>query len=206
MADLAPAVVPASVTGQNAAWVVLPTRLDANALRGFCRDIERLFRLNPYLEFSAWSALGPDRYRANWRNLSNQQSFEIDLRVQGSDDGLVVTYDSGLKQSTRFCIAATDGGSTLTIIDDYGEVGEEEAAARLAEVDKSLTAWGEALRVYLLQERRWSRFAPYRWYRRALWLRLKPSARRIATLLVLFTLAEFVFLLFVVLIYWIEFS
>ncbi len=205
MADPAPAVVPAGVTGQNAAWVVVPTRLDSTALRRFCGDIERLFRINPYLEFSAWSAIGTDRYRARWRNQSNQQSFEMDLQVKPSDDGLVVTYDSGLKQSTRFCIAPADGGSTLTIIDDYGDVGEQEASARLTEVDKSLTAWGEGLRVYLLQERRWSRFAPYRWYR-AMWLRLKPSARRIATLLILFTLAEFLFLAFVVLIYWLEFG
>ncbi len=206
MADPRPASVPVGVTGQDAAWVVVPTRLNAAALHEFCRDIERLFRINPYLEFSVWSALGAEHYRAKWHNLSNQQSLEIDLRVQPLADGLVVTYDSGLKQGTRFCINQTDDGSTLTVIDDYGKISEEEAAARLPEVDKSLMAWGEALRVYLLQERRWGRFAPYRWYRRALWLRLKPSARRIATLLVLFSLAEIVFLLFVVLIYWIEFS
>lgn len=203
MADPAPAVAPAGVSGQNAAWVVVPTRLDSIALRRFCGDIERLFRINPYLEFSAWSATGSNRYRACWRNQSNQQSFELDLQITSLDDGLAVKYGSGLKQSTRLCIAPTEDGSTLTIIDDYGDVGEAEAQARLAEVDKSLTAWGEALRVYLLQERRWSRFAPYRWYR-ALWLRLKPSARRIATLLILFSLAELVFVAFVVLIYWIE--
>lgn len=205
MTDPAPAAVPAGVSEKNAAWVVVPTRFDPTALRRFCADIERLYRINPYLEFSAWSALGSDRYHARWRNQTTEQSLDMDLQVKPSDDGLVVMYRNGLKQSTRFSVAPAEEGSTLTIIDDYGQVDEKEVSARLAEVDKSLTAWGEALRVYLLHEKRWSRFAPYRWYR-ALWLRLKPSARRIATLLILFSLAELVFVAFVALIYWIEFT
>lgn len=205
MTDPAPAAVPAGVSEKNAAWVVVPTRFDPTALRRFCADIERLYRINPYLEFSAWSAFGSDRYHARWRNQTTEQSLDMDLQVKPSDDGLVVMYENGLKQSTRFSVAAAEEGSTLTIIDDYGQVDEKEVSARLAEVDKSLTAWGEALRVYLLHERRWSRFAPYRWYRR-LWLRLKPSTRRIATLLILFSLAELVFVAFVALIYWIEFT
>lgn len=205
MPDLAPVVVPAGVTGQNAAWAVVPSRLDPAALRQFCLDVERLFRINPYLELSTWSEVGANRYHMRWRNLSNQQFIEMGMRVEALDDGLLAVYDSGLKQSTRFHVSPTDNGSTLTIIDDYGEVTEEEAVSRLAEVDKSLTAWGEALRAYLLQERRWGNFAPYRWYRR-LWLRLKPSTRRITMLLILFTLAEIVFLSFAVLIYRIEFG
>lgn len=205
MADPAPVAVPAGVTGHNVAWVVVPSPLESSALRRFCGDVERLFRINPYLEFAAWSAIGTDRYRACWRNQTNKQSFDMDLHVTPTDDGLLVNYGSGLKRTTRFSVAGTDTGSTLTIIDDYAEVSEEEAAARLGEVDRSLKAWGEALRVYLTQEQRWSRFAPYRWYR-ALWLRLKPSARRIATLLILFSLAELVFVAFVALIYWIEFG
>lgn len=205
MADPSPAAVPAGVAGQNVAWVVVPSHFDSSALQRFCGDVERLFRINPYLEFSNWSTTATGRHHARWRNQTNQQSFDMDLRVTPSDDGLLVIYESGLKRATRFRISPAETGSTLTIIDDYGEVSEEEAAARLGEVDKSLKAWGEALRVYLLQERRWSRFAPYRWYR-TLWLRLKPSARRIATLLILFSLAELAFVAFVALIYWIEFG
>lgn len=197
--------VPAAVHSDNSAWVVVPSRLDPDALRRFCADVERLFRINPYLEIAEWDPLGDDRFRVRWRNLSNEQAYEASVRAQVRDDGLLVHYDDGLKRSTRFSVAAGPQGGTLTIVDDYGEIDAAEATARLAEVDKSLTAWGEALRVYLTHERRWSRFAPYRWYR-TLWLRLKPSARRIATLLILFTLAEFVFLAFVVLIYWLEFA
>lgn len=205
MLDPTPAAVPAGINAQNAAWVVVPSRLDAHALSRFCADTERLFRINPYLEFSDWSLIGANCYRARWRNQTNEREYEMDLRVEAQNDGVIVRYGQGLKQATRFCVTGTADGSTLTIIDDYGDIDEDEAAARLGEVDKSLTAWGEALRVYLLQERRWSRLAPYRWYR-TFWLRLKPSARRIATLLVLFTLAEFVFLSFALLIYWLEFT
>ncbi|HLD14446.1 MAG TPA: hypothetical protein VJB18_07005, partial [Burkholderiales bacterium] len=88
--------------------------------------------------------------------------------------------------------------------DDYDRLSEAERAQRVAEVDKSLSAWGEALRTYFLRLQRWSWLPGWRWYLRRVWVPMKPSARRIVWLLYLITVVEFFFFLFVLLIYLIE--
>lgn len=70
-------------------------------------------------------------------------------------------------------------------------------------MDKSLQAWGVALRAYFLRLKRWSWLPGWRWYMRRVWVPMKPSSRRIAWLLCLITAVEF-FFLFVLLIYLIE--
>jgi hypothetical protein len=174
-------------------------------LREFCRDVERLYRINPCLEIAAWRSIADDTFRAAWRNTSNQQDAALDLRVEReSADTFAVTYSQGLKRCTRFALSPAVGGSRLTITDDYSGVPEEERTRRVAEVDRSLAAWGWALYAYLRRERRWGRNPVYRWYTRRVWLPMKPGARRITTLLVLVTAAEFLIVLFVGLIWWIE--
>ena len=71
-------------------------------------------------------------------------------------------------------------------------------------MDKSLTAWAEALRLYFLRLRRWSWLPGWRWYIRRVWMPMKPSARRIVWFIYLITVAEFFFFLFVLLIFLIE--
>jgi hypothetical protein len=174
-------------------------------LREFCRDVERLYRINPYLEIASWRRTTDDTFRVAWRNTSNQQDAALDLRIEReSDDAFEVLYSQGLKRCTRFALAPAAAGSRLTITDDYGGVPEEERARRVAEVDPTLAAWGWALHACLRRERRWGRNAIYRWTMRRIWLPMKPSARRITALLVLITAAEFLIVLFVGLIWWIE--
>ena len=43
--------------------MVIDTPLSLAELRRFCGDLERLYRINPYLEIPAWQVLGPDRFR-----------------------------------------------------------------------------------------------------------------------------------------------
>jgi hypothetical protein len=174
-------------------------------LREFCRDVERLYRINPHLEVTSWHRIADDTFRVAWRNTSNQQDAVFDLRIErGSADTFEVAYSQGLKRSTRFALSPAVSGSRLTITDDYSGVPEEERTRRVAEVDRSLEAWGWALHAYLRREQRWGRNAVYRWYMRRIWLSMRPVARRITTLLVLVTAAEFLIVLFVGLIWWIE--
>ncbi len=197
---------PADIT-RDASWVIVDTPLSLPALRGFCTDIERLFRINPYLEFQAWQRDGADRCHAKFRNLSNQQTVVLDMRIErASPDGFSVVYGDGIKARTRFVLEPAAAGSRMTITDEYSRLPEAERAQRIGEVDKSLNAWGWALHEYLRHEQRWGRFWLWRWYMRRLWLPMTPRSRRIAYMLVILAAAEMVLILLGAAIYWIEFA
>ena len=185
----------------DAAWVTIEVPLEPAALAAFCRDVERLYRINPYLEFRRWRETAPGAISVSMRNLSNQRDFELQLTLErASERDFSVRYDRGLKRSTRFEIDAADGGSRLRITDDYSGA----AASDTAEVDRSLHAWGVALKEYLLRDQRWGWCAPWRWYMRRVWVPMKPSARRITFIILLVTLAEIVLIALVMAIYWAE--
>lgn len=191
----------------DASWVSVDTSLNLPALREFCSDTERLFRINPYLEFQAWQRGGAESCHARFRNLSNQQTVAVDMRIErASPDEFAVVYRDGLKARTRFVLEPTASGSRLTITDDYSRLPHAERAQRLDEVDKSLGAWGWALHGYLRHEKRWGRSAAWRWYMRRWWLPMTPRSRRLTYILVFVTAAELVLVFLAALIYWIEFS
>lgn len=170
-----------------------------------CHDVEVVYRLNPYYTFRKFNQIGPSTWHADFENHSNQTSLQVNLQV--SDDavsGMSVQYDQGIKKRTIFTVEPTSSGSKLILTDDYENLAINEREQRLAEVDKSLAAWGESLRMYCLRYKRWSWLPGWKWYIRRLWIPMKPSSRRIVWLLYLISLAEFVFFLFVLLIYLIE--
>ena len=194
-------------SARDAYWVSVDTPLHLSALQDFCTDIERLFRINPYLEFQTWQPRGADHFHAKLHNLSNGQTMALDLHLERvSPDDFAVVYGKGIKAHTRFQLEPTAAGSRLTITDDYSRVPDAERAGRLDEVDKSLDAWGWALHEYLRHQQRWGRFAPWRWYLRRWWLPMTPRARRITYMLVLIATAEIALVVLVALIYWIEFA
>jgi head-tail adaptor len=190
---------------EDRVWATIQTTLRPEALRDFCRDLERLYRINPYSEFRMWKEMAPGQVHAEFRNLSNKQDYSLDLTlVPESDNAFSVRYTQGIKAATRFEIQPTGLGSNLTITDDYSTLPVEERAQRLDEVDKSLPAWGQAIFDFLRRHRRWGWIAPWRWYMRRVWVPMKPSARRIVWLLYLITVVEFFFFVFVALIWWLE--
>ena len=192
---------------RDAYWVSVDTPLNLSALRDFCADIERLFRINPYLEFQAWQQRGAVHFHAKFHNQSNGQTVALDMRLERvSPDDFSVVYGEGIKAYTRFQLEPTAAGSRITITDDYSRLPDAERAQRLNQVDKSLDAWGWALHEYLRHQQRWGRIAPWRWYLRRWWLPMTPRARRITYMLVLITTAELALVVLVALIYWIEFA
>ena len=193
------------VATRDAAWVAVPVPQDAGTLAQLCRDVEALFRVNPYLYFSDWRQTGPASYHVEFENQSNRQKLALDFEVvPGPGQGFTVNYAGGLKQRTIFTIEPATQGSRLTLTDDYEGLPAAERAARAVEVDKSLHAWGVALRAYFVRLKRWSWLPGWRWYLRRVWVPMKPSARRIVWLFYLITVVEFFFFLFVLLIYLIE--
>ncbi len=196
---------PAGIDVRDAAWVRVPARLGPETLARELADPEVLLRLNPYYYFKICRRTGPDSFHAEFENQSNQQQVAVDIDVaRGPGAGLTFHYRQGVKRRTFFTIEPDGRGSTLVVTDDYSGGSEDERKQRDAEVDKSLLAWGEALRVYLLRVWRYSRVPGWRWYMRRLWIPMKPSGRRIVWLLYLITLVEFAFFCFVVLIWWVE--
>ncbi len=188
--------------GRDAAWVTLEIPLAPARLAAFCLDLEQLYRINPFLEFASWEQTAPDRFRAELVNHSNGQHMVIAATVtRTSDHALRVDYVERLKKSTRFEIEPTASGSRLTITDEYSPTG---GVAQDDEVDRSLHAWGVALKTHLERDRCWGWMPLYRWCIRRLWLPMKPAARRITFLILVIGLADIVLIALGLAIYWIE--
>ncbi len=193
------------VDSTDAAWASLPVPFPPDVLNKFCHDVEVLFRANPYYYFDVWRQTGSDTYRAEFENQSNRTRQALDLKItQDPGHGLTVDYSQGIKKRTVFTIEPAQAGSRLIIADDYDRLPAPEREQRKPEVDRSLTAWAESLRLYFLRQKRWSWLPGWRWYIRRVWIPMKPSARRIVWLIYLITIAEFFFFLFVMLIYLME--
>jgi len=191
---------PVGVAVEDAAWVRVPTRLTAAEIAPLLRDAEVILRLNPYYYFRELRQTGSNSYHAVFENQSNNQQVEVDVSVSpGPGDGITLQYQGGLKRRTIVSIESHEQGSYIVLTDDYAGVTEAERTERAQEVDKSLVAWGEALRVYLLRLRRYSWIPGWRWYIRRVWIGMKPNQRRIVWYIYLITVVEFFFFLFLIL-------
>ncbi|OGI37430.1 MAG: hypothetical protein A2140_01340 [Candidatus Muproteobacteria bacterium RBG_16_62_13] len=169
----------------------MPCRQSPETLRRHLADPEVLLRINPYLVFKRWEKTGPDRYRAEFHNETNQLDFQGDIDIEQRTDGtLVLHLRKGLKQRIFFSAEAAPNGSQLIVVDDYEGPSEADRESRKSEVDRSIVAWGEALRRYFVRQRRYGWLPGWRWFIRRVWMPMKPSHRRILWLLWLFTLFD----------------
>ena len=112
---------------EDAAWVEITTALSVADLRGFLNDIERLYRINPLLEISAFEATGGSTYRFAAHNLSNGRQIDLVLAVTQSETAVEVRYSDGVKVSTSFRAEPAEGGARLLVTDVYGRVSQERA-------------------------------------------------------------------------------
>ena len=193
---------------QDAAWASIQTPLGTAALQTFCLDIERLFRINPYLEFKTWEQRGENQYHFSGHNSSQEPAFEValNLKVEPLPDGLVIRYAQGLKNSTTLLIEQADNGSKLTITEDYSGSSEAERNERLQEVDKSLTRWAGDLQSFLVTWHRWSRLSLWRWYMRRVWQPMKPTGRRIVYMFIWISIVEVALIALGAGLYWSEYT
>ena len=190
---------------EDAAWVTIETPFEAAKLRSFLEDVERLYRINSLLVFEELRQTGDNQYFLKAKNLSNGKLIETSLDLEPADDGITVRYSHGLRNATTFRVEAQpDGTAKLVVTDDYSGASLTEREARIDEVDKSLVQWGRSLHRYLQQWKRWSWVPGWKFYMRRIWQPMKPMARRIAFLLIVITVAEFVIFLFVFTIFWLE--
>ncbi len=193
---------PPGVSG-DAAWVCVQTPLSREELAHICFDVERMLRINPALVFEEWQQQDT-QLRFRGRNQLSDQPLEWQARMLRQSDQVRIEYAAGLKASTEFRIEPSEQGARLWVIEDYNRLDEQERAARKAEADNSLLAWGNALFGYFQAWRRWRWFPPWRWYMRRVWQPMKPAARRISNMIFWISVAEFVAFLMVFTIFWLE--
>lgn len=177
----------------NAAWVTIPNKLQSQELFKFCKDVERVFRLNPYLKIKSWSSQENQKIQVCWENHSSHHVFLVDTQISvvSNQQEIIVTYHTGPKKQTIFSINASAEGSELIIIDDYGE----STHTSYAEIDKSLNAWGESL-LQFFNHYAVMRYVPFvTMLIDKVWIRMNPMARRITYILFVITAVELVVLL-----------
>lgn len=199
---------------EDAAWISVDLPLSREQLFASLQNVERLFRLNPHVEILSWKeqVAGPlangQRFLIEDNNELNgrQQTRIVTVCEVAPGGGYTLSYGCGLKQSTVIGIEELGPSSSrLTVKDCYpARLSEAEREGRLAEVDKSLVAWGDAIRRYFVSRKSWG-WLPYHgsiWDR--FWLTMPPRQRRIVRLIIWVGVAEFVVFLFVFFIYWLE--
>lgn len=176
----------------DAAWASIATPLSVSELKDFCADTERLFRINPMLEFTKWESMDGDRFLFAGKNISQETpfDFEIGLKVSVLDDGFRFDYDQGVKSSTIFRIEEDPNGSKLTITEYYDRLPPEEREAHMHEVDKSIVIWAQYLQKFLVMWNHWSKYRLWRWYMKRVWEPMKPNARRITYMILWITVVE----------------
>ena len=205
MNEVAPKNNPAS---SDSAWASIKTPLSVDELKNFCRDIIRLYRINPMLEFKETKSIGENEYFFSGKNISHETAFEFEfnLKVRETENGFEVIYSKGIKSSTDFSIEAAGSGSKLTITEHYDRMSVAERKTHLGEVDKSLTNWAEYLQRFIIMWKKWSRLGPWRWYMHTVWQPMKPMARRITYMILWITVVEVALITLGVGIYFSEFS
>ncbi|MHA1598446.1 MAG: hypothetical protein ACTSV1_06955 [Alphaproteobacteria bacterium] len=191
---------------QDSAWVSIETPFDAEWLAHFISDPGRVVRINSLMLFDEFEQIGPAEYRMKAQNLSNDKLVETTFKAEAEGSDLIIRYSDGLKSATRFHIEDKPGGvANLIITDEYGGgTSKQEREARIDEVDKSLIKWGQDVHKYVHQLDKWGWLPGFKWYMGGFWLRMKPLARRIAYLLIMITIAEFVMFLMVFTVFWLE--
>lgn len=184
----------ADAASQNAAWVDIDLPQPAQEIAEYVRDVERLLRLNPYLEIRRFATVtgGFELDAVNEMN-----GLAVSQRLTFRETGpwaFALDYSSGLKQATEVEVEPQGAGARLRIRETYRPPADD---AELAQVDRSLTPWGESVRRHFLGLARWGRIPLYRWWRERAWLAMKPRERRIVRLLAWITALEFAFFLLV---------
>ena len=183
---------------KNAAWVTISTRLDAQTLKHLSFNVERIYRLNPFLKINAWQKQNESTQEVEWENHSIEPPSQerIRLTIEIHENELQIVYANGIKSRSILIVEPGDKGAQLTLIDDYGDRGERDSH----KVDRSLHVWGRALQTFF-NHYRILRHLPYadnlidRF-----WIKLSPFARRITYILLVITLVELFALLLIALV------
>lgn len=168
-------------------------------MAAYLRDVERLLRLNPYLEIRRFAAVAGG-YEIEALNEMNGLAVSGRPTFRESGAGrFALDYERGLKLATEVSVEPLGAGARLRIRETYRQ---PQSDAELEQVDRSLTPWGQAIRKHFLGLARWGRLPAYRWWRERVWLAMRPRERRITRLIVWATAIEFGLFVGIVWLFW----
>ncbi len=190
---------------EDRAHAETPVPISADAVFEFIADIERLLRLNPYLEIDTWQRM-PDGMRFAALNETTGRRIETVVRVETTHAtrSIVLSYAGGLKQATRLTVQDDDGHGCRLVVTEHYPAIEDAQDPRVAEVDRSLIPWVNAIRRHLLGRRRWGWLPGWRWWHEQFLPGMAPRQRRIVRMIVWISVLEFVVFLLVAAIFWAE--
>lgn len=179
--------------------------LGADAVFEFVADIERLLRLNPHLAVETWQPT-PDGVRFAAQNETSGRRSETTIRIETTPArrSITLAYAGGLKQATTLAVETAEGGGCLLVITEHYPIIMDAQDPRVAEVDRSLLPWIDAIRRHLLGRRRWGRLPGWRWWHESFLPGMAPRQRRIVRMIVWVGVLEFVVFVFVAAIFWAE--
>lgn len=199
------ATVGADIARGDRARAETAVPIGADAVFEFIADIERLLRLNPHLEIDTWQRM-PDGMRFAALNETTGRRIETLVRVEtaGEKRSIVLSYADGLKQATTLMVEDGGGhGCRLVVIERYPAI-EDAQDPRVAEVDRSLIPWVNAIRRHLLGRRRWGWLPGWRWWHEQFLPGMAPRQRRIVRMIIWISVLEFAVFLLVAAIFWVE--
>ncbi|NJD36414.1 MAG: hypothetical protein FIA96_16575 [Betaproteobacteria bacterium] len=171
----------------------------------FISDLERLFRLNPHLEIEAWQQM-PDGERFAALNETTGRRIETFIHVEtaAQQRAILLSYTDGLKKATTLAVEDSDRHGCRLVVTEHYPVIEYLQDSRVAEVDRSLVPWVDAIRRHLLGRQRWGWLPGWRWWNEQFLPRMAPRQRRIVRMIIWVSVIEFVIFLFVAAIFWLE--
>lgn len=179
--------------------------IGAEAMFEFVSDIERLVRLNPHLVIETWQRL-PDGMLLAVLNETTGRRIETAVRVETTRSlrTIVLSYADGLKQATTLTVEGGDGDSCRLIVTEHYPFIADAQDPRVADVDRSLIPWVDAIRRHLLGRQRWGWLPGWRWWHEQFLPGMPPRQRRIVRMIVWVGVLEFVVFLFIAAIFWAE--
>ncbi len=190
---------------EDCARAETPVPVGADAVFEFVSDIERLLRLNPHLEIDTWQRM-PDGMRFAALNETTGRRIETVVRVETASEkrSIVLSYADGLKRATTLTVQEGDGHGCRLVVTEHYPAIEDAQDPRVAEVDRSLIPWVNAIRRHLLGRQRWGWLPGWRWWHERFLPGMAPRQRRIVRMIVWISVLEFVVFLLVVAIFWAE--
>lgn len=182
-----------------------PVPIGVDAMFEFIADIERLFRLNPHLEIDIWQRKA-DGMRVAVRNETTGQRVETAVGVEMIREkrAIVLRYAAGLKKATTLAVEDGDGNGCRFVVTEHYPVIDDELDPRVAEVDRSLIPWVNAIRRHVLGRERWGWLPGWIWWNEHILPGMRPRQRRIVRLIVWISVLEFAAFLLVAAVFWAE--
>ncbi|OHC64215.1 MAG: hypothetical protein A2040_19610 [Rhodocyclales bacterium GWA2_65_19] len=140
------------------------------------------------------------------QNETTGRRIETTVRVETTPAvrRIVLSYADGLKRATSLAVEGGAGEGCRLVVTEHYPAIEDAQDPRVAEVDRSLVPWVDALRRHLLGRRRWGWLPGWRWWHEDFLGRMVPQQRRIVRMIVWVSALEFAAFLFVVAIFWLE--